>query len=153
MRPLKPFLKSRPRLDRKIMFSLLSLQDKFRSYMRSNLREQKLSPKLSPTHARTLFIVFRNPEIKTSQLAYELGITTSTVTSTVDSLVKVNLLKRIRMKEDRRTIMLQLTPQGKKFLAGALKLMAKKMKAALDSLNKDEKQLLLKVLTKIEDGF
>jgi DNA-binding MarR family transcriptional regulator len=48
-----------------------------------------------------------------SQLAKELSVTASAITSLSDRLVKSNLVQRMADKSDRRLVRLGLTPEGK----------------------------------------
>ncbi|MBU0716351.1 MAG: MarR family transcriptional regulator [Verrucomicrobia bacterium] len=49
-------------------------------------------------------------------LAQALGLKSSTVTGLVDRLVKLGLLKRFNSQADRRVVLAEITPKGRKIL-------------------------------------
>ena len=49
-------------------------------------------------------------------LAQALGLKSSTVTGLVDRLVKLGLLKRFNIQTDRRVVLAEITPKGRKIL-------------------------------------
>jgi MarR family 2-MHQ and catechol resistance regulon transcriptional repressor len=49
-------------------------------------------------------------------LAQALGLKSSTVTGLVDQLVKLGLLKRFNSRTDRRVVLAEITPKGRKIL-------------------------------------
>lgn len=69
---------------------------------------------LSPAQMHTIEIVGHAKEIRMKDLAQKMGVTTGTLTVSVDKLEKLVLLERIRHHSDRRSYLIVLTEQGKK---------------------------------------
>ena len=70
----------------------------------------------SPGRFATLTIIARNPGISQTELSQANGRDKSSLTPVVEDLVRRGLLVRKRMREDRRTYRLNVTPAGKKTL-------------------------------------
>ena len=83
------------------------------------------------------------------ELADTFGITPPSVTALVNRLVKEKLVKRIMSPSDRRTIRLELTPQGKTKLAKGRALVAKKTNELTKILSGRERRELARVMQRI----
>jgi DNA-binding MarR family transcriptional regulator len=70
----------------------------------------------SPGRFATLTIIARNPGISQTELSHANGRDKSSLTPVVEDLVRRGLVERKRMRQDRRTYRLNLTPAGKKTL-------------------------------------
>jgi DNA-binding MarR family transcriptional regulator len=70
----------------------------------------------SPGRFATLTIIARNPGISQTELSQANGRDKSSLTPVVEDLVRRGLVERKRMREDRRTYRLNVTPAGKKTL-------------------------------------
>jgi DNA-binding MarR family transcriptional regulator len=70
----------------------------------------------SPGRFATLTIIARNPGISQTELSQANGRDKSSLTPVVEDLVRRGLVERKRMREDRRTYRLNVTPSGKKTL-------------------------------------
>ena len=68
----------------------------------------------SPGRFATLTLIARNPGISQTELSHANGRDKSSFTPVVEDLVQRGLVERKRMREDRRTYRLNLTPAGKK---------------------------------------
>ncbi|MCT1577266.1 MarR family transcriptional regulator [Oceanobacillus kimchii] len=71
---------------------------------------------------QTMKYISEQPNISLQQLAEKMNINKSTVSSTVDRLVKASFIKREQSTSDRRAINLNLTEEGKKKEAEGKKL-------------------------------
>lgn len=85
-------------------------------------------------------------------LANELLITQAGTTSVVDRLEKNRLIERVRSKEDRRIINIQITNKGKKIFVRGAVLHKKFVKKSLSLLTDRELGLLLTAFEKISRG-
>ncbi len=72
---------------------------------------------LTTSQIHTIGIVGHADSIKMKDLAGKIGVTTGTLTVAVDRLEKKGLLMRRPHKKDRRSYMIELTPDGKKYFA------------------------------------
>ena len=88
-----------------------------------------------------------NQEALTLQeLALHLGVTPSTMSITVERLVKLGYINRERDKKDSRKVKLLLTPQGARIKRSKSVLDPKLVSAVLSRLTKEEKASALKGL-------
>lgn len=71
---------------------------------------------LSPGRFATLMLIGRNPGISQTALSRAVGSDKSTLTFALDDLVKRGLVKRSRLRKDRRAYCLSLTANGEKML-------------------------------------
>src|SRR5476651_867980 len=70
----------------------------------------------SPGRFATLTLIARNPGISQTELSHANGRDKSSLTPVVEDLVRRGLVERKRMRDDRRTYRLNVTPAGKKTL-------------------------------------
>ncbi|MCD6528546.1 MarR family transcriptional regulator [bacterium] len=89
----------------------------------------------------------KNPSMK--EVADYFCITPPSATSLINSLVRLNLVKRIYDKNDRRAIRLSITLKGKKELQKGIKRINENMKKVLSQLNTKELKNLIKILEKL----
>jgi len=68
---------------------------------------------LTTAQAHTVEMVGHSGAIKMKDLAEKIGITTGTLSVAVDRLEKKHLLRRIPHETDRRSFLIELTPEGK----------------------------------------
>ncbi|HEY9791592.1 MAG TPA: MarR family winged helix-turn-helix transcriptional regulator [Candidatus Obscuribacterales bacterium] len=71
---------------------------------------------MSIAHLRILDFLARSPGASLSEVSGELEITNATASSHIEKLVKRHLVKRVEHPEERRRIVLTLTPEGRKRL-------------------------------------
>ena len=69
---------------------------------------------LTTAQNHTIEIVGHEGTIKMKELANKIGVTTGTLTSSIDRLEEKQLLKRIPHESDRRSYLIELTEEGKK---------------------------------------
>ena len=108
----------------------------------------------SPGRFATLTLIARNPGISQTELSHANGRDKSSLTPVVEELVRRGLVERKRMREDRRTYRLNVTPAGKKTLT-MLTRCARRHERVLDGIigQRDRKrflQILKKIAAEIE---
>jgi DNA-binding MarR family transcriptional regulator len=84
-------------------------------FIRTEMRNQR-EPSLSVPQFRLLGFLGRHPGASLSEVAEHLGITRATASSMTDRLVKRGLVDRAEDPQERRQVMLKLTPSGQKEL-------------------------------------
>lgn len=94
-----------------------------------------------------------NKEPSMSETAKELGITSGTLTIAIDNLIRKGYVERSRSKEDRRVVMIRLTEKGIKAYKAHEDFHKDLVVSALEALDKDEEDILVKVLTNIDEFF
>jgi DNA-binding MarR family transcriptional regulator len=80
------------------------------------------------------------------EIASEMQVTSSNVTFLVDGLEKEGLVQRLPHPTDRRTVYVQLTPEGEDFAKLIVPSMARFMAAMLDGFSEDEKRTFAALL-------
>ncbi len=108
----------------------------------------------SPGRFATLTLIARNPGISQTELSHANGRDKSSLTPVVEELVRRGLVERKRMRADRRTYRLNVTPAGKRTLV-LLTRCARRHERELDSIigARDRKrflQILKKIAAEIE---
>lgn len=84
------------------------------------LRERGIE--LDPAHGRVLFVLWEEGPMTIFELAKRVSLGKSTLTHTIDRLEAAGQIVRVRSAEDRRKVMVELTPgnQGLQALYGAV---------------------------------
>ena len=108
----------------------------------------------SPGRFATLTLIARNPGISQTELSHANGRDKSSLTPVVEELVQRGLVERKRMRADRRTYRLNVTPAGKRTLV-LLTRCARRHERELDRIigARDRKsflQILKKIAAEIE---
>lgn len=84
-------------------------------------------------------------------VARSLGVTTGTLTISVNGLVKKGFVERIRSEEDRRVVLISLTEKGKEIHRIHEKFHEEMIDDLVGTLSEEEKQVLQKVLDNLND--
>lgn len=88
-----------------------------------------------------------------SAVAKSLGVTTGTLTISVNSLVKKGFVDRVRSEEDRRVVLVSLSEKGKKAYKHHQNFHEEMIDAVIAQLSEDEKRVLEKALCNLNDFF
>ena len=86
-------------------------------------------------------------------VAKTLGVTTGTLTISVNSLVKKGLVDRTRSEEDRRVVLVSLSEKGKGAYLHHQKFHEEMIDAVVSRLSDGEKNVLEKALRNLNDFF
>jgi DNA-binding MarR family transcriptional regulator len=132
-------------LERWVGFNLRMAQEHaFEAFSR---RSQDIGE--SPGRFATLTLIARNPGISQTELSHANGRDKSSLTPVVEDLVRRGLVERKRMREDRRTYRLNLTPAGKRTLT-MLTRCARRHERVLDSIiGRRDRTRFLQILKRI----
>jgi DNA-binding MarR family transcriptional regulator len=108
---------------------------------------------LTFTQLQTLSFVYRstNPNIK--EISKYLHITPPSVTSMVNNLVKLKLLKRKTSGCDKRSKNILLTTKGEKELHKGYALAKKCLEKRLDYLSEKDKKEFIRIISKLSHIF
>ena len=104
-------------------------------------------------------MLFRSEAIGSSSaknmtaVAKSLGVTTGTLTISVNSLVKKGFVDRVRSEEDRRVVLVSLSPKGKKAHKHHQDFHEEMIDAVVARLSEEEKVVLEKALLNLIDFF
>ena len=86
-------------------------------------------------------------------VARALGVTTGTLTISMNSLVKKGYVERVRSEEDRRVVLVSLTAKGKRAFEHHEKFHREMIRHVVEMLNEDEKRVLEKTLEGLNGLF
>lgn len=85
-------------------------------FISSNVKENSVCCGVTPTQCHILLKVEEEREVSPSELREYLGLDKSTLSRTLDGLVRLALLERKESSHDRRYQSVMLTESGKKFV-------------------------------------
>lgn len=94
-----------------------------------------------------------NSPKKVSEVAKSLNVTPGTMTVNVDNLEKKGYVTRTRSESDKRVVFLNLTEKGRKAFFHHRDFHKKMIKSAVSNLTDDERDALLRCLTKLNNFF
>lgn len=100
---------------------------------------------LADGHMFILALLLRCEQLKASDVAAELGITSGAVTGLTDKLAGMGFVARDRSEEDRRVVLLSLTEEGKACFSRIRKERMDRIAALFGKLEEEDLQKLLDV--------
>jgi DNA-binding MarR family transcriptional regulator len=95
----------------------------------------------------------REGPMSVGEVARNLCVTQGVITRMVDLLKQKGLIERVRKTEDRRVVILSLTPQGKRKAARIRKVMVEETKDILRAVPSREREELHALLRRMRDRF
>lgn len=90
---------------------------------------------------------------KVSEIAKSLNVTPGTMTVNIDNLEKKGYVTRERSESDKRVVFINLTEKGKKAFFHHRDFHKKMIKSAVANLSDDERDALMRCLTKLNNFF
>lgn len=96
-----------------------------------------------------LVLVASNPEVNQKQLGEALDVSAPNMAITLDRLVERGWVERVRSTQDRRAMIIHLTPAGRELVKRAQKIAATMEEATLAVLSPAERALLVELLLKV----
>ena len=106
---------------------------------------------LTTPQAHTIEIVGHAGAIKMKDLAKKIGVTTGTLTVGIDRLEKKNLLQRRPHDTDRRSYLIELTPEGQRCFEEHHAAHVNMTRDILEGLDKEEQEYFARILEKMMD--
>ena len=102
-----------------------------------------------------LCLLNRNPDqpMSPSDLAARSGVTRATMTGLLDGLERENLVRRDPDRNDRRMLMVELTPSGRRMLDEIFPDYYRRIAKLMGHLSEAEKKHLIELLNKITPGL
>lgn len=128
---------------------IIEFYEKLSSWEHAVVRGSSLT--LPQTH--TLEILGHSPPLRMKELAAKMGVTTGTLTVTVDRLEKRGLVARAPNESDRRSVMVELTDSGRAVFEEHHKLHLTLTREMAASLDEDEARALARTLRKLTQTF
>jgi DNA-binding MarR family transcriptional regulator len=113
---------------------------------------QPASGPLTFAQMRVLWTLAGNGSHATpGDVARRLGITSSTATGLVERLADGGYIRRTHSTEDRRRVLLQLRPKGRRMMAGFRKLRQSRLRRLLSTLRRDDVRKMSGALAVLND--
>jgi DNA-binding MarR family transcriptional regulator len=120
--------------------------------IRAEMRSHR-TPDLSVPQFRALLYVNRHAGASLSDVAEHLGLTLPSVSKLVDKLVARRLITRESAPEDRRRMILTLTPDGQAALQAAAQATQTRLANLLSTLSPDELTTIVEAMTMLHRVF
>ncbi|HHZ00072.1 MAG TPA: MarR family winged helix-turn-helix transcriptional regulator [Sedimentibacter sp.] len=108
---------------------------------------------LSITEMHVIDNIGLTSERTMSDTAKAVKVTSGTLTTAIDNLIKKGYVERRRSSEDRRVVKIRLTERGREAYKSHEDFHKDLVTSALEQLNSQEEELLIKVLTNIDKFF
>lgn len=102
---------------------------------------------ITMAQAKALYLVLAAGELRMSELAARLGVTSSTATGQVDRLVELGLLERHDDPGDRRQVVVTTTPLAQTNLEHLRELNTRRMRELLAHLDDDDLAVIERAIT------
>ncbi len=96
-----------------------------------------------------LYVIQRHERCRLSKLAEKMEVKPSAITVMIDRLEKAGYVKRAHDPVDRRSILVELTPEGRTVLEETMQKRNEVLKKQLLQLKPEEVQLLAELLEKL----
>jgi DNA-binding MarR family transcriptional regulator len=96
-----------------------------------------------------MVLVASNPEVNQKQLGEALDVSAPNMAITIDRLVERGWVERVRSTQDRRAMIIHLTPAGRELVRRAQKIAATMEESTLAVLSPAERALLVELLLKV----
>ncbi|MGK9476250.1 MarR family winged helix-turn-helix transcriptional regulator [Melioribacter sp. OK-6-Me] len=129
----------------KLIEKLSRTADKIRKVQAKYVFEKNLT---APQFA-VLEILSRTGPVPLKRISDEMMVTGANITCVVDNLEKEGFVRRIHSKEDRRVILGELTPEGRKKVESILPEYTEKLANLTSGLTESEQKQLSALLDKL----
>ncbi|HSW58866.1 MAG TPA: MarR family transcriptional regulator [Dehalococcoidales bacterium] len=106
---------------------------------------------LTIAQVKSLFYIANHSEVNFRLLAKALKVTPSNVTGIIDRLSEQDLVLRVENPQDRRMLMLKLTPRGSKLIANLREHRVNRMSGILSNMEKGDLQTILNGFTTLSN--
>ena len=134
-----------PSNTRKLISTIFSLK----RLIFDQLKKTKLFDPKMHIQAETLFFIASKQKSQMKEIAEHLYITPPSATSMINKLEKNNLIRRTKDSKDRRSVYIELTSTGKKFIKKLNKEIESHMTMMLSPLNEEDKKNLINIYSKL----
>ena len=116
-----------------------------------DLKREMIKLDLGLSHFYILTTLYREKVLSSGNLAKSLDVRNSTITSLVDRLVKLSLVKRRRCERDRRVVLVELTDKGRKLTEKLLTLRKKRLKEIVKELSGEEVKEIYESIKRVKE--
>ncbi|NES98013.1 MAG: MarR family transcriptional regulator [Desertifilum sp. SIO1I2] len=120
-------------------------------FLRSQMRQGDAS--LSLSQLRVLNYLKRYPQVSLTDVSEYLDVTRATMSATIERLVQRGLVERTEDPQERRRVILSLTPTGEQQLQQVLQRTRNQVAQKLDNFSDEQLQQLLQGLWLLRQAF
>ncbi len=113
----------------------------------------KIYKNLTIAEANAIYAIGPDEPKTMKQIAETLGVAVSTPTRTIDRLLEKGFVNRTVGEKDRRQLLIELTPKGKKLLEDIDKENLEITRKMLNGLKDEEIETFKKILSKISENI
>lgn len=117
------------------------------------IRKNKAYSNMTTNDMHVIEAIDIGPGKNMSAIAKILNVTMGTLTISVNALVKKGYVSRVRSEEDRRVVLVSLTPQGVKAYNYHKKFHDEMIRAVTENLDEKEQAVLQKALKNLNQFF
>jgi len=136
-----------------IVTELLEIVDRMTATMFRLTSKEMDKADLSPNRFNALRALGRDEPLTMSGLAERLKVSTAAVTSIVDKLEAEELASRARSTEDRRQVLVEITPHGREAVNSVLKVRADLFRYMLENVSPEMQQNWIELYRQIEKAL
>lgn len=139
--------------DKYIVYFISKTKKKMTEFIQKELKEKELDD-LVPSYGNILTVLYDNDgKLSMKEIGQLIGKDKSTITALVNKLLKLGYVEKERSQEDRRVTYIILTEKGKD-VEGKFNDISKKVYlTAYKNFSKEERDILLKLLKKMNNNF
>ncbi|RLD14562.1 MAG: hypothetical protein DRI28_03250 [Caldiserica bacterium] len=116
-----------------------------------DLKREMIKLDLGLSHFYILTTLYREKVLSSGNLAKSLDVRNSTITSLVDRLVKLSLVKRRRCERDRRVVLVELTDKGRKLTEKLLTLRKERLKEIVKELPEEKVKEIYESIKRVKE--
>lgn len=135
-----------------IMLQIGRIRDKANAFLVRDLASRNLKG-IAPTHGDILWALMTYGELPMKRLAEIINRDKSTVTALVTKLIDFGYVRRTANESDLRSSVISLTDKGRAMQKDFREVSESLRKKAYQGLSDEEKETLMRLLTKIHDNF
>lgn len=136
--------------DINIASYILKVFKELKDTMRKNMENQFDGMNITAPQGMVIGILCHEGKMPVSELSKKIGLSNSTVSGIVDRLENQEIIQRIRSKEDRRVVFVDVTERFKKQPKDHFNHMQKIIEDILDKATPEELEIIVKGISILE---
>lgn len=125
----------------------------FAAIRRAKGRAARRDGELSLSQFHLLACLAERPQARIGELAEEGGVAPPTATRMLEGLERDGIISREHAEEDRRAVIVRLTPKGRGLVEGKRAAVAEKRQALFGSLSAEERERAVALLDRLAEAI
>ena len=105
------------------------------------------------SHGDIIYALYKKHKLSMAEIAEKIGKDKSTVTALVDKLVRLGYVTKDKAAEDTRIVYVTLTPKGRELEPIFEAISHKVLEIFYLNISEEETEVLIRILSKIENNF